>query len=332
VHLCEPIARLTTIRTAAWALANLCRGKKPEPPFEFIYPAVPVLAKLIHARDEEVITDTCWAISYISDDSTPNNRKIQAVLSQPGVTRRLVDLLTHKNDSVKIPALRTAGNIISGDDGQTQAMLDADVLSCLLSLLVHPKRSLRREACWTISNITAGTAPQIEAVINANLIPPVVSIVHQGQWEVQKEAVYVLANATSGGKPSHLRYLAAHGAIEAFCDMLKCNDPKIIMISLEAIENILRMGQHDAGATGGENKYIVKVEECGGLDTLEHLQRHGNDDVYEKSVKLIQRYFGEEGEGENEMEPQVSATSGRFSFGSGPVGTFDFSSSSFTMG
>jgi hypothetical protein len=337
LHLCQPIARLSTLRTAAWALANLCRGKKPEPPFEFIYPAIPVLAKLIHARDEEVLSDTCWAMSYISDDSTPNNRKIQAVLSQPGVTRRLVDLLTHKNDNVKTPALRTVGNIITGDDGQTQAMLDADVLSCLLSLLVNPKRSIRKEACWTISNITAGTAQQIEAVVKANLIPPVVSILRQEQFDVQKEAAWVISHATSGGKPHQLRYLAEHGAIEALCDMLKCNDPKIILVCMEAIENVLKVGQKDAETEAGENKYTVKVEECGGLDTLEHLQRHGNDDVYDKAVKMIQLYFGEAAEGDSDMEPQVSAESGQFSFGSKPGGGsgstpgggFDFNSSDF---
>jgi hypothetical protein len=54
-----------------------------------ISPALPVLAKLIYANDEEVLTDACWAISYLSDGS---NEKIQAVI-ESGVCRRLVELL-----------------------------------------------------------------------------------------------------------------------------------------------------------------------------------------------------------------------------------------------
>lgn len=52
-------------------------------------PALPVLRQLIHLNDEEVLTDACWALSYLSDG--PND-KIQAVL-EAGVCPRLVELL-----------------------------------------------------------------------------------------------------------------------------------------------------------------------------------------------------------------------------------------------
>lgn len=56
-----------------------------------ISPALPVLAKLIYSMDEEVLTDACWAISYLSDGA---NEKIQAVI-ESGVCRRLVELLMY---------------------------------------------------------------------------------------------------------------------------------------------------------------------------------------------------------------------------------------------
>ncbi len=52
-------------------------------------PALPALERLIHSNDEEVLTDACWALSYLSDGT---NDKIQAVI-EAGVCRRLVDLL-----------------------------------------------------------------------------------------------------------------------------------------------------------------------------------------------------------------------------------------------
>ena len=36
---------------------------------------------------------------------------------------------------------------------------------------------------------------------------------------------------------------------------------------------------------GHENDYALIVEECGGLDRLEELQRHQNADIYSKAVR-----------------------------------------------
>ncbi len=58
----------------------------------------------------------------MSDDTGPQNNKIQAVI-HCGVARRLVELLMHKSANVKTPALRTVGNIVTGDDVQTQVIM-----------------------------------------------------------------------------------------------------------------------------------------------------------------------------------------------------------------
>ena len=93
--------------------------------------ALPALARLVHSNDEEVLTDACWALSYLSDGT---NDKIQAVI-EAGVCRRLVELLGSKCPSVLIPALRTVGNIVTGDDHQTQCVLNCGARPRLLALL-----------------------------------------------------------------------------------------------------------------------------------------------------------------------------------------------------
>ncbi|MFQ6633523.1 hypothetical protein Gotur_011282 [Gossypium turneri] len=81
-------AKLSMLRNATWTLSNFCRGK-PQPSFEQTKPALPALERLIHSNDEEVLTDACWALSYLSDGT---NDKIQAVI-EAGVCPRLVELL-----------------------------------------------------------------------------------------------------------------------------------------------------------------------------------------------------------------------------------------------
>ncbi|RLN56628.1 hypothetical protein BBJ28_00022037, partial [Nothophytophthora sp. Chile5] len=125
----------TMLRNATWTLSNFCRGK-PQPQFELVAPALPTLGQLIYTHDEEVLTDACWALSYLSDGS---NEKIQAVI-EAGVCRRIVELLMHHSPSVQTPALRTVGNIVTGDDLQTQVIINLNALPCLRALLESPKK------------------------------------------------------------------------------------------------------------------------------------------------------------------------------------------------
>lgn len=81
--------RMNMCRNGVWTLSNLCRGKSPPPDFQKVSKCLPILSRFIFHDDNEVLSDACWALSYLSDG--PNN-KIQAVIDA-GVCRRLVELL-----------------------------------------------------------------------------------------------------------------------------------------------------------------------------------------------------------------------------------------------
>ena len=246
--------------------------------------------------DDEILIDACWAISYLSDGS---NDKIQAVI-ESGVCRRLVDLLMHPSTSVQTPALRSVGNIVTGDDLQTQVVIASGALSALLSLLSSAKEGIRKEACWTISNITAGSPPQIQAVIDANIIPPLINILSNADFKTRKEACWAISNATSGGlqEPSQIRYLVSQGCIKPLCDLLTMMDNKIIQVALDGLDNILKVGEMDktAAGPGAVNQYAIYVEEAGGMITIHNLQSHDNGDIYKKAYNIMDKYFPDDEE------------------------------------
>lgn len=322
LQLCTDNARLTMLRNATWTLSNFCRGK-PQPKFELVFPALQVLGNLIYSKDDEVLTDACWALSYLSDDTGPHNQKIQAVI-QAGVCRRLVELLMHRSSNVKTPALRTVGNIVTGDDGQTQMVLNCAALPCLLALLVNNKKGIRKEACWTISNITAGNPQQIQAVIEANIFSPLVQILRNAEFDIRKEAAWAISNATSGGNDEQIRFLVKEGVIPPLCNLFDCSDPKMVMVAMEGIENILKVGKKNAEL----NKMFTEhVEECEGLDKLEALQSHDNEEIYEKAVKILKNFFDSEEHEDMNIAPTVAAGQNQFQFGAqtdAPTGGFNF--------
>jgi len=318
----NPNSKMSMLRNATWTLSNMCRGK-PQPAWNMVLPALPVLAQLIFSNDDEVLADGCWALSYLSDGP---NEKIQAVLDT-GICARIVELMGHPPASVQTPALRTAGNVVTGDDCQTQCVINCGALPRLLALLNSPKKGIRKEACWTISNITAGTREQIQAVIEANIIPPLVHLLATAEFDIKKEAAWSISNATSGGSPEQIKYLVQQGCIKPLCDLLTCNDPRLVTVALEGIENVLKAGEHESPANGGTNPYTAFVDEAEGLDKLEQLQSHANEDVYKKAMHILETYFGlDDDEDEQGIAPET--TEGGFVFNaqqpSAPGGGFTF--------
>jgi len=317
LQLCIQDSKLTLLRNATWTLSNLCRGK-PQVPFSAIKVSLPVLSKLLYCADDEVLTDACWAFSYISDDTGPQNEKIAAVI-QSGAVPRLTHLLGHESNNVKHPALRTVGNIVTGDDNQTQVVINNSALPRLLVLLSNVKKAIRKEACWTISNITAGSVEQIEAVIQNNLFQPVIHVLQRGKFDVKKEAVWAVSNATSGGSAEQIRYLVTLDVIPSLCDLFNSNNAKVIMVALEGLENILKVGEADKVQTHGRNLFAEKVEECGGLDLLESLQtvEMVGDEIYERLILIIRKFFGGEQDDTYVTAPEVDCNTNTFQFGGG---------------
>jgi len=311
VSVMTPQSRRSLLRNATWTISNLCRGK-PAAPFEVVKHCVPVLAQMIHLDDAEVLTDACWALSYLSDGSS---ERVQAVVSA-GCVKRLVELMTREELSVKTPALRTIGNIVTGDDGQTQAVLNSGAVPILNTLLRSNRRSLRKEAAWALSNITAGNADQVAHVVQQGAMSIVAQLMLHDEFEIRKECVWCVCNATHGGRHDAIMTIAAAGVIEGLVKLLSVPDARVVIVSMEALENILAVGEALAEEQGSDNPYIDSVDAVDGETALQMLQHHADTGIFMKAKDMLIRFFdAEDGDDEEEAAGPALGENGMYQFG-----------------
>lgn len=116
--------------------------------------------------------------------------------------------------------------------------------------------------------------------------------------------------------------------INPLCDLLVSPDPRIVTVCLEGLENILKVGDAEKGDNGDVNYFALLIDDAEGLEKIENLQSHDNNEIYEKAVKILETYWLEE---DDETLPAGDKTQTNFNFGGGngiqlpPRRQFDFS-------
>jgi len=277
-----------------WAISNLCRGR-PEPEVAYVRAAIPTLFNAIHQQDDrEVLTDATWALSFLSDDES----SLGIIMGCPNAIPDLVAIMSMKEQiAILMPCLRTLGNICTGNDYQTDMVIECPgFLENLYNLMENERVSVRRESLWIMSNITAGTGSQITKFFASfPFVERLVSCIQNDPSDdVRAEGLWVFSNALISGNTDIFETLWDAKVLDCFVLILQTMDKApMLKASLDGIYSMLKTGAEGMFFEHGkeENIVLVELEKAGALERLEALQDFDDEDVYETAEKIINEFI-----------------------------------------
>lgn len=187
-------------------------------------------------------------------------------------------MLIHSNQLTQsCYVLYIVGNIITGDDEQTDYMLSLNVLPKLNAKLNGHRMNVSKEAMWIVSNITAGTVEQVQKIYDSNTINHVMNILKGGgggggsqhDEGVVKEGIYAVCNITDRGSEAQIDLLVQRGLISILGKLLACSNAAMAVVMLESLDRIFKLSK--------SAEYIDKFRESDGMKALYQLLFKYND-------------------------------------------------------
>ncbi|KAL0229245.1 hypothetical protein GEMRC1_013864 [Eukaryota sp. GEM-RC1] len=297
------------LKNVVWALANLCRAK-PLPDSHLIAPAMPLLVRLLSHNDSNVVSDAMWAFVYLSDSDEPQD--IQRVIDS-GVLPKLIEMLSIDNAAIQTPALRALGNVLTGNDRQSDDVLSLELLPALKNIIVNGRPALQKEAIWALSNVTAGSHQQINLCFANGLITAVLELMNNSSFDVRKEAVWCIANAIVSGSIDHAKQILDLGGLLPIIQLLNAPDADAVSVALDAVTGLLKHGDRFSKETGEINPFVEMIRQVGGIEKVVDLQRHPSDKIYHKCANILDKYCNDLlAENDTEVAPEVSGTTYQF--------------------
>ncbi|KAH3731391.1 importin subunit alpha-2 [Pelomyxa schiedti] len=281
---------ISLLRNAIWAFHNGCRWTPP-PSDRYFIPTptcdiFPTLTALFAVSDQEITTELTWSLCLLTDIDGFSEHVIAG-----GMCAHLVRALECADVTTLITTLRAVGNIATGSNTETQAVIDAGVLPRILPLLNSAKKSVRKETCWLLSNIAAGTREQVRLIaVERGIFERIIELLLDSSeaMDVREEAAFVVCNAATKGSEDVTNVLFNKGALRAIVELLGCldrDDDKILLMRhvLGAIETAMLVG---TGSSGNHFKPILI--ELGAIPILERIRGSTcSNNVEASAQKLI---------------------------------------------
>jgi importin subunit alpha-1 len=79
--------------------------------------------------------------------------------------------------------------------------------------------------------------------------------------------------------------------LDCFVDLLDSEDDTIVLVALEGIESILKVGENVAIENNTTNPVALDIQKKNEMFKIEGLQKHKNEEIYKTSKRILENHF-----------------------------------------
>jgi hypothetical protein len=279
---------INVLKYGIWFLSSISKGGDVEDA-KVLERILKILCIYIRYNDQEVVGDSIWGLSNFSNTRFTN---LMNLMIDMGVMPLILRYENTSNISLMEAPLRLIGNILTGDDHTIDEMLKYGVIQFLEKYLNSQYATLRREATWCLSNIAAGTKNQISNLISSSAMPKIYELVKDSNNDVVRESIWVVSNCLTGSDLDMCIKLANQNVLSPIIYVLvHHSEPCILGITLEGLKRFFEHGEVIKQFGNGNNPFVEAFISGGGVDHLEKLQHHKNNEIYYTSSEILEIFF-----------------------------------------
>jgi len=287
---------VTFIRNLTWTMSNMFRFK-PHIHSRFALSSIPIIKNFLTHADEEVVTNTIWCFSYLTESDTlteptsassiPSTNVIyDAIFDDDDILLTLRGFLSSTSLDRVVPSMRVFGNICTGSTGYVERLMRMSIITAFVPLLSHRNNVVRKESFWTMSNIAAGTSDHVQALMDSGVISRVYEV-RRDNTSVKKEAGWVVCNAVSVGTEAQVRTMAEqHHIIESLISNLEIRDTALTKSTLASLETVVRVGI-SSSSSSSTNPFVQTFIQLNGANVLNRVL-DSNDSAVSDAARSLQ--------------------------------------------
>jgi hypothetical protein len=290
---------LSIMKTANWALCNLCRGEDVLHPTQKNAMVGYVKALINLIDDKESVVQTLYGMSDLMNDFWV----VELVLNNDNFVETLLQIGEYyKGEFIVVRPLAKIVNFVSAGDSERlgEKLISSGFIKAIFKWGQNPKlpKKIVTTFIGVLGNVLMNSNEQAMTVMNSeDRFKFLLAHCYSENDEVRGEAIWALCSFLKVTTSITVAGLIKAGIFKMFKDQIHNEQNKrCLLCLLEGVNQIF--SKEDKGAQGHESFQIL-AERIGLLDQLESLFTHPNTEVYEFLFTILDTHF--EIEQENDL-------------------------------